>query len=89
MQIILLIVGMILVGLVIGFVAGYIWKGKRPIGVVGDYLVAIITAVVIGLIDWFVIPNMGFSTTMRNLSLAFEPAIGALIALWVVRKAKE
>lgn len=88
MEVIFLIVGMIVVGLLMGFVAGLIWKGNRPIGVQGDYLVAVITAVAVGLIDWFVIPAMGFSDSLRNLGVALEPALGALLVLWLIRVAK-
>ena len=88
MQIVILIVAMIVVGLLMGWVAGFIWKNKRPIGVRGDYIAAVITAVVVGLIDWYVIPAMGFSISLRNLGVALEPAISALIVLWVIRAAK-
>jgi len=89
MQFVILIVAMIIVGLIIGWLAGPIWKGKRPIGASGDYAAAIITAVVIGLVDWFVIPAMGFSSTMKVLGVAFEPALGALIVLWIIRAARK
>lgn len=88
MQIIILLVAMIIVGLIIGWLAGPIWKNKRPIGVQGDYIAAIITAIVIGLLDWYVIPSMGFSTNLRNLGVALEPALGALAVLWIIRAAK-
>jgi uncharacterized membrane protein YeaQ/YmgE (transglycosylase-associated protein family) len=88
MQIVILIVAMIVVGLIVGWLAGPIWKNKRPIGVRGDYTASVITAIVIGLIDWYVIPAMGFSDSLRNLGVALEPAIGALIVLWIIRAAK-
>ena len=88
MEILILVVAMILVGLVMGFVGGLIWKDNRPIGVQGDYIAAVITAVVFGFIDWYVIPAMGFSPTLRNIGIATEPALGALIVLWLIRKAK-
>ncbi len=89
MEIVILILVMIVVGLLMGWVAGFIWKDNRPIGVQGDYIAAVITAVVVGLIDWFVIPAMGFSDSLRNLGVALEPAIGALIVLWIIRAAKK
>ncbi len=89
MQIIYLVAAMIVVGLIIGWLAGPIWKNKRPIGVRGDYIASVITAVAVGLMDWYVIPAMGFSTTMRNLGVAMEPALGALIVLWIIRAAKK
>lgn len=89
MEILLVIVGMVIVGLIIGAVAGLIWKDNRPYGAGGDYLIAMATAVILGLIDWYVIPAMGFSEMMRNIGLILEPALGALLALWLVRKAKQ
>jgi uncharacterized membrane protein YeaQ/YmgE (transglycosylase-associated protein family) len=88
MNVIILVVAMIIVGLIIGWLAGPIWKNKRPIGTRGDYLAAIITAIVIGLLDWYVIPAMGFSENLRNMGVAIEPALGALLVLWIIRAAK-
>ncbi len=89
MEILILIGAMVVVGLVIGFLAGLIWKGDRPLGVKGDYIVATTSTVVIGLLDWFVIPAMGFSDTVKWLGILTEPALGALLALWVIRLAKK
>jgi len=89
MNIVILIVAMIVVGLIAGWLAGPIWKNKRPLGVQGDYIAAIISAVVIGLMDWFVIPAMGFSDSLRNLGVAVEPFLGALLVLWIIRLAKK
>ena len=88
MEILILIIAMIVVGLLVGVVAGLIWKDNRPYGAVGDYIIAVISAIVIGLLDWYVIPAMGFSETLKYLGIAIEPALGALLILWVVRLAK-
>jgi len=88
MDILLVIIAMIVVGLIVGFVAGLIWKDDRPIGVKGDYVVAVITAVLTGLLDWVVIPAMGFSDSIALLGLIFEPPLMALFVLWLIRKAK-
>ena len=89
MNIVILIVAMIVVGLIAGWLAGPIWKNKRPIGVQGDYTAAIITAIIVGLLDWYVIPAMGFSDSLRNLGVALEPFLGALLVLWIIRLAKK
>jgi uncharacterized membrane protein YeaQ/YmgE (transglycosylase-associated protein family) len=86
--ILILVVAMIVVGLVVGAVASLIWQENKPIGMAGDYVVAIISAVVIGLVDWFVIPAMGFSNTLKWIGIATEPALGALIVLWLIRRAR-
>ena len=88
MDIVIMLVAMVIVGLVAGWLAGLIWKNNRPIGVSGDYIAAVISAVVIGLIDWLVIPAMGFSDTVKYLGIATEPLLGALLVLWIIRKAK-
>ena len=89
MEVLILIVVMVVVGLLMGWVGGLIWKDNRPIGVRGDYIASVITTVVVGLLDWFVIPAMGFSSTMKYLGVAIEPALGALIVLWIIRVAKK
>lgn len=88
MEIVILVLAMIAVGLLIGWIGGLIWKDNRPIGVGGDYLAAVISAVATGLLDWYVVPAMGFSETLRNVAVAMEPAGMALIVLWIIRKAK-
>jgi len=88
MEILILVVAMIVVGLLVGWVAGLIWRGNRPIGVRGDYIVAVIAAVATGFLDWYVVPAMGFSETLRNVAIAMEPAGMALIVLWLIRVAK-
>ncbi len=89
MQVLIVIVAMIVVGLLMGYIAGLIWKNKRPIGVKGDYIAAIISTVVVGLMDWFIIPAMGFGSTLQLIGVIFEPALAALIVLWIIRKSKE
>jgi uncharacterized membrane protein YeaQ/YmgE (transglycosylase-associated protein family) len=89
MQIVILIAAMAVVGLLMGWLGGLIWKGVRPIGTRGDYVAAVITAIVVGLIDWYVIPAMGFTDTIKYLGVAMEPALGALIVLWIIRQARK
>ena len=89
MEVLILIVVMVVVGLLMGWVGGLIWKDNRPIGVRGDYIASVITTVVVGLLDWFVIPAMGFSDIWRYLGVAMEPAIGALIVMWLFRVARK
>jgi len=88
-QIIILIVAMTAVGAIIGALAGLIWKENRPIGVSGDYIASILSAIIIGFVDWFLIPAMGFGQSIRWLGVILEPPAAALIVLWIIRKAKE
>ena len=89
MEALIVIVAMVIVGLIMGFVAGLIWKDNRPIGVAGDYIASVITTVIVGLIDWYLIPALGFSDTIKIFGIIFEPALAALLVLWIIRKAKQ
>ena len=89
MELVILILAMIVVGFIIGWLAGPIWKNKRPIGLQGDYIASVLTAIAVGLMDWYVIPAMGFSDSLRNLGVAMEPFLGALLVLWIIRLAKK
>jgi uncharacterized membrane protein YeaQ/YmgE (transglycosylase-associated protein family) len=63
MEIVILIVAMVVVGLIAGWLAGPIWKNKRPIGLRGDYIAAVITAIAVGFMDWYLIPKWVSATT--------------------------
>lgn len=88
MNVLTMLVAMLGVGLVIGFLAGIIWKDERPYGLGGDIAIAAATTVVVGLIDWFVIPAMGFSQSVVLVGLVIEPALAALLVLWLLRRAR-
>jgi uncharacterized membrane protein YeaQ/YmgE (transglycosylase-associated protein family) len=89
MEIVYLVLAMIAVGLIIGWIAGLIWKDRSPEDARRDYIVAVVATVITGLLDWFVVPAMGFSDGLRNIATAIEPAGMALIVLWLIRKAKK
>jgi uncharacterized membrane protein YeaQ/YmgE (transglycosylase-associated protein family) len=86
MSYVILFLFLILIGGLIGYLAGPLWGDKRPWGLGGDLAVALVCSIGVGLLDWFVVPAMGFSVTTRNLAIVFEPALAALLVLWVVRK---
>lgn len=88
MEILLLIAAMVAVGLIMTYVSSLIWKGDLPVGGSNAYIVGILTAVIVGLLDWFVIPAMGFSDTLKYLGAALEPALSVPIVFWIIKKAK-
>jgi uncharacterized membrane protein YeaQ/YmgE (transglycosylase-associated protein family) len=89
MEIVILVIAMGVVGLLVGAVASLVWKEDKPLGIAGDYVVAIVSTIIIGLLDWYVIPAMGFSNTLKWIGIATEPALGALVVLWIIRRAKK
>lgn len=88
MNVIIVVAAMVGVGVLVGALAGAIWQGERPLGTAADFGLAIATAVAVGLLDWYVVPAMGFSDTIKYIALASEPALGALLVLWLVRRAR-
>jgi uncharacterized membrane protein YeaQ/YmgE (transglycosylase-associated protein family) len=88
MEIIIILLAMAVVGLIMAYIAGFIWKDERPTGVPGDYIVGVVTAIVVGLLDWYLIPAMGFSEIWKYVGIALEPALSVLIVLWIITKAK-
>jgi uncharacterized membrane protein YeaQ/YmgE (transglycosylase-associated protein family) len=83
MEIVYVVLAMLVVGFIMGYIAGLIWKDDY-----NNYPAALITAVIVGLLDFYVIPMMGFSDTMKWLGVALEPALSVLLVLWIIRYAK-
>ncbi len=88
LNVVIVIVVMLAAGALIGALASVIWKDERPMGLGGDLAIGMLTAVAVGLLDWFVVPAMGFSDTLKYVALATEPALAALLVLWLVRRAR-
>ena len=86
---IFVVLAMVVVGLIIGWLAGIIFKQERPYGLAGDLGIAVACTVIIGMIAWYVIPAMEFTDTIKYIGLIFEPALGALLVLWLLRRAKQ
>jgi hypothetical protein len=85
LQVLIIIGIMILYGLIIGFIAGLIWKNNRPIGVKGDYIVALLSTIGFGLLEWYLLPALNFSQTIRVLGVLVEVPFIALAVLWLIR----
>lgn len=89
MEKVIALIVLAIVGFVLGWFADKIFKGKRPNGLNGDIAIGVITAVVVGALDFFVIPAMGIKSQLLIwVAVVFEPALSALFVLWLVRKAK-
>ncbi len=91
MDLIVMVVIWVVIGLLMGLLAGSIWKGVRPIGEARDYLLSIAASAVTGLIGWYIMPLPPFNITgaMRFAIVIIEPALVALLVLWLVRKLKK
>jgi uncharacterized membrane protein YeaQ/YmgE (transglycosylase-associated protein family) len=88
MDLIVMIVIWIVIGLVMALLAGSIWKGVRPLGEVGDYLISIAASVITGFFDWYILPLLNIEGAIKFIAAIIEPALVALFVLWLVRKLK-
>jgi len=88
MEILILVAAMVVVGLVMTYVSKLIWKDALPVDMPTAYIIGVVTAVAVGFVDWFVIPAMGFSDTLKYLGAATEPALSVPLVLWIIKKAK-
>lgn len=79
----------VIIGLLIGILAGFIWKDSRPISESGDIIVSIIASILTGLADWYLLPLMGMEGAIRFIAAIAEPAIVALLVLWAIRRFKK
>ena len=59
MEILYIVLAMIVVGLIVGYIAGLIWKDDF-----NNYPTAVIAAVITGLLDFYVIPMIISSETL-------------------------
>lgn len=84
----MIVIFLILVGLLIGYMAGPLWGDDRPYGLSGDLGISSAVSLVVGLLDWFVIPALGFSQRLTYLGVAVEPAICSFLVLWLLRRKK-
>lgn len=88
MEILILVAAMVVVGLIMTYVSKLIWKDELPVGMPNAYIVGIVTTIVVGLLDWFVIPAMRFSDTLKYVGVALEPALSVPLVFWIIKKAK-
>lgn len=88
MEIVILVIVMILVGVLVAALAPKIFKGEAPYGVRADYIASVTAAVLMGFLDWFLIPMIIDSETLKFIGVALEPLFTSVIVLWLMRKAK-
>ncbi|HEY53452.1 MAG TPA: GlsB/YeaQ/YmgE family stress response membrane protein [Caldilineae bacterium] len=89
-SLVILFIIWIIMGAGLGYYATSIFKGDRPYGVNGDLIAGILTAIVVGLMDWFIVPMVfpNFGQGMIFLASILEPLLSILIVLWLMRYIK-
>ena len=89
MSIVVLLAIWVVTGLVIGLLAGSIWNGERPYGELVDYGLSVVLAVLMGLVDWYLVAELfDLEGGLRFVVAVLEPPFASLLGLWALRKIK-
>ena len=91
MSLAILFIIWIVMGLGIGYYADGIFKGDRPYGVNGDLIAGLLSAIIVGLMDWYLIPLIfpDMQQLLIFLAAILEPLLSILIVLWIMRYIKK
>ncbi len=81
----------VIVGLLIGWLVPAAFKSKRPYGMAWDLLASVAAMLVFGGAEWFwALSAIGLDhpVWLKILIALSDPAFGAAIVLWVMRRVK-
>jgi uncharacterized membrane protein YeaQ/YmgE (transglycosylase-associated protein family) len=90
MDIVMLIL-LVIVGLLIGWLLPPAFKSRRPYGLNGDLIASLATMLVFGALEWFWLLDaisLSHPVWLKMLIALTDPAFGAAIVLWIMRKVK-
>ena len=89
MDLTFMIVIWVVMGVIIAALAESFFKGERPYGAVGDYVISIVATVLTGFADWYFVPKIfPDNETILFIAAVLEPPLVSLFVLWIVRKIK-
>ena len=77
----------ILVGLLVGAAASLI-GGAPPFGLGVDLAAAVLTMIGVALLDYALLPLLGYTGPLRLIAMVGEPLIGAVAVVWLLRLVK-
>jgi uncharacterized membrane protein YeaQ/YmgE (transglycosylase-associated protein family) len=78
----------VVIGLLVGALASIVVKGEPPYGLGVDIVASVLTMVLVGLGDYYVLPLMGITGGLRFAITILEPLISAVLVLWLLRVVK-
>jgi uncharacterized membrane protein YeaQ/YmgE (transglycosylase-associated protein family) len=78
----------IVIGLLVGALASVVARSEPPYGLVVDIVASVLTMVVVGLGDYYILPLMGITGALRFAGTVLEPLMGAVLVLWLLRYIK-
>lgn len=78
----------VIVGLLIGALASMVTKNAPPYGLGIDIAASVLTMVIVGLGDYYILPLMSIKGAMAFAATILEPSLSAVIVLWLLRVIK-
>jgi len=78
----------IVLGLLAGALASLVVKGEPPYGLAVDIIASVLTMVIVGLADYYILPLMGIKGAMNFGITILEPLISVVLVLWLLRVIK-
>jgi uncharacterized membrane protein YeaQ/YmgE (transglycosylase-associated protein family) len=81
----------VIVGLLVGWLVPAAFKSKPPYGLAWDLIASVVAMLVLGGVEWFwALGAIGLDhpVWLKALIALSDPAFGAAIVLWVMRRVK-
>jgi uncharacterized membrane protein YeaQ/YmgE (transglycosylase-associated protein family) len=90
MSITILVVLWIIVGVVAAALAPRIFKKPAPFGTTVEYVICMVTAIVVGLLDWLVfLPLFNVRGPLAFVGSLVEPFLSAWLVIWILRQVRQ
>jgi hypothetical protein len=78
----------VLIGLLAAALASLIGRAEPPYGLAVDIGASVLTMIVVGLVDYAILPLLGYTGTLRFVAMVAEPLVAVVIVLWLLRLLK-
>ena len=88
--ILILAVLWVILGIIAAALAPRIFKKPPPFGTTAEYIICVVTAIGVGLLDWLVfLPLFNISGPLAFVGALAEPFFSAWFVIWVLRQVKQ
>ena len=78
----------IVMGLLVGALASVVSRSAPPYGLAVDVVASVLATVVVGLLDYTILPALGITGALLFAAMILEPLVGAVLVLWLLRAIK-
>ena len=85
----ILVVLWVILGVVAAALAPRIFKKPAPFGTTAEYIICVVTAIVVGLLDWLVfLPMFNITGPLAFVGSLVEPFLSAWLVIWILRQVR-